>query len=257
MIGDVVGKIGRRTISCILPRLKSEREIDFVIANAENAAGGFGLTHKIAKELFSFKIDVLTSGNHIWSKREIYQLLEEERRILRPLNYPSGVPGEGSILLSDKDKTLGVINLCGRILLETLDCPFRAVRDELVKIKEKTRSILVDIHAEATSEKVAMGYFLDGKVSAVIGTHTHIQTADERILPGGTAYLTDVGMAGPLNSVIGIKTDIILKRFLTRLPIRLDVAKGRGLFCGALIEIDDITGRALAIERIKMEIDIG
>lgn len=257
MIGDVIGKIGRRTISQILPGLKYDKGIDFCIANAENAAGGFGLTRKISDELFSSQIDVLTSGNHIWSKKEIYQLLEEDRRILRPLNYPSGVPGEGSILLGHGDKTLGVINLCGRIFLETIDCPFRAVRDELVRMQEKTRSILVDIHAEATSEKLAMGYFLDGKVSAVIGTHTHIQTADERILPGGTAYLTDVGMAGPINSIIGIKTDIILKRFLTRLPIRLDVAKGRGQFCGAVIEIDPATGHALGIERIQMEIDVG
>lgn len=255
MIGDVVGKVGRKMMPQVLPTLRQDKDIDFIIANAENAAGGFGLTHKIAEELFSSEIDILTSGNHIWSKKEVYQLLEEDGRILRPLNYPVGTPGEGSVVLRHEDKTLGVINLCGRVFIEALDCPFRAVKDELGKIQDKTKNILVDIHAEATSEKLAMGYFLDGKVSAVIGTHTHIQTADERILPGGTAYLTDVGMAGPLNSIIGIKTDIILKRFLTRLPIRLDVAKGKGQFCGVVIEIDPATGHAQGIERIQMEVD--
>lgn len=255
MIGDVIGKVGRAVVARVLPTLKQEREIDFVIANAENAAGGFGLTHKVAEDLFSSGIDALTGGNHSWNKKEIYELLEKEKRVLRPLNYPSGVPGEGFTILRQKTKTLGVINLCGRIYLDPIDCPFKSIEERLDKIREEVPNILVDIHAEATSEKVAMGYFLDGKVSAVIGTHTHVQTADEKILPGGTAYLTDVGMTGPVDSVIGMKKDVALKRFLARLPFRLDVANGKGQFCAVLIQIDPESGRANRIERIQMEVE--
>lgn len=254
MIGDVVGRLGRRIISNLLPELKKKHDLDFVIANAENAAGGFGLTQKIANELFESGIDVLTSGNHIWSKKEIYELLEEDGRILRPLNYPSGVPGQGSILLKGHNGTLAVVNLCGRVFLANIDCPFRAIMGKIDEIVPRTRCIFVDMHAEVTSEKIAMGYFLDGKVSAVVGTHTHVQTADEIILPGGTAYITDVGMTGPRDSVIGMKKNIILKRFLTSMPLRLDVAKGNGLFSGVIVHIDEKTGQALRIERLKFEI---
>jgi hypothetical protein len=255
MIGDVVGRIGRRVISNLLPHLKDKQNIDFVIANAENAAGGFGLTDKVAKELFGYGIDVLTSGNHIWNKKEVYQLLEEEERILRPLNYPIGVPGRGYVFLKGKKADLAVVNLCGRVFLTNIDCPFRAIMEEIEEIRSRARCIFVDMHAEVTSEKIAMGYFLDGKVSAVVGTHTHVQTADERILSGGTAYLTDVGMTGPKDGVIGIKKDIILKRFLTSIPLRLDVAKGKGIFSGVLIDINEETGEALEIKRLNFEID--
>lgn len=255
MIGDVIGKVGRKVVSRLVPDLRKEKRIDFIIANAENAAGGFGLTQKVAMELLGYGIDVLTGGNHIWSKKEIYQLLEEDGRVLRPLNYPEGVPGRGYTILKGKDGDLAVVNLCGRVFLANLNCPFRAIMEEIDHIHSKTRCIFVDMHAEVTSEKIAMGYFLDGKVSAVIGTHTHVQTADERILPGGTAYLTDVGMTGPKDSVIGIKKEIILKRFLTSMPLRMDVAKGNGLFSGAIVHIDDGTGKAVGIERLRFEVD--
>jgi hypothetical protein len=254
MIGDVVGRIGRKVLSSLLPNLKKERNVDFVVANGENAAGGFGLTQKIARELFSYGIDVLTSGNHVWKRKEIYQLLEEDGRVLRPLNYPVGVPGQGYTILEGESGRLAVINLCGRVFLANINCPFRTIMEEIEGIRSKARCIFVDMHAEVTSEKVAMGYFLDGKVSAVIGTHTHIQTADEGLLPGGTAYLTDVGMTGPMDGVIGIKRDIILKRFLTSIPLRLDVAKGRGIFSAVLVNIDHQTGQALEIERLRFEV---
>ncbi|MDI6704321.1 MAG: TIGR00282 family metallophosphoesterase [bacterium] len=256
VIGDVVGRTGREVVSKVLHRIRQEKEIDFVIANSENAAGGFGLTPKIANQLFDLEIDLLTTGNHIWNRKEIYNIIDEEERILRPLNYPPGVPGRGSVIVEVKDGTLlGVINLAGRVFVQELDCPFRAVKQELKKIKKKTRNILVDIHGEATSEKVALGWFLDGEVSAVIGTHTHVQTSDERILPEGTAYITDVGMTGPRNSVIGIKKDIIIKRFLTQIPIRLDVAKDKGQFQGVVVEIDTTTGCAKGVERIKLDLE--
>jgi len=249
MIGDIVGKIGRRAVFELLGQLKEELEVEATIANAENAAGGFGLTPKIARQLFSYGLDVLTTGNHVWSKKEIFEIIEDER-ILRPLNYPGGVPGHGSTFLQVGENLLGVINACGRVFIRELDCPFVCAKKEAEQMQEKTPLIVVDMHGEATSEKVALGWYLDGLVSAVVGTHTHIQTADEKILPQGTAYISDIGMTGPTDSVIGLKKEIAIKRFLTQLPERLDVATGPGQLEGVLLDLDPENGRAKSITRI-------
>jgi hypothetical protein len=254
-IGDIVGRVGREVVGSILPKLKEEYKHDFILANAENASGGFGLTKKIANQLFSQGVNLLTSGNHIWSRKEIYGVLEEEERILRPLNYPKGVPGRGAVIVKVNEVLLGIINLAGRVFLKSVDCPFKVAKDEIREMRKKTKNIIVDIHCEATSEKVAMGWYLDGKVSAVIGTHTHVQTADERILPKGTAYITDVGMTGPIDSVIGVKKDSIIKRFITQIPVRLEVAKGKGKLDGVLIDIDPTSGFAKRIKRIQVEME--
>ncbi|MEW6097379.1 MAG: TIGR00282 family metallophosphoesterase [bacterium] len=250
LVGDIVGKRGRQVIKELLPKIKQEYQIDFCVANGENVAGGFGLTEKTAKEVFSGGVNVLTSGNHIWNKKEVFQIIEEEN-ILRPLNYPPGVPGRGYNFYKVKNDILAVINLSGRVFIDELDCPFQVVLPEITKIREKTKNIIVDMHAEATSEKIAMGWYLDGKVSAVIGTHTHVQTADERILPEGTAYITDAGMTGPRDSVIGVKKEIIIKKFLTQIPLRFEVAKGTGQICAVIVEIDTHTGKAKSITRIQ------
>jgi metallophosphoesterase (TIGR00282 family) len=240
----------------MLPEVKKEYNVDFTIANAENAAGGFGLTPKVAQELYSYGIDLLTTGNHIFNKKEIFKIIDEEKRLLRPLNYPEGVPGRGSCIVNLKDDIyLGIINLSGRVFIENLDCPFRRVLPEINKIKQKTNVIIVDMHGEATSEKIAMGWYLSGKVSAVVGTHTHVQTADERIFPTGTAYITDIGMTGPKDSIIGIKIDKIIKRFLTQIPLRMEVAKGPGIFCGVIIDIDEKEGKARDIKRIQLSLE--
>lgn len=250
LVGDIIGKKGRQVIRELLPEIRQEYQIDFCIANGENAAGGFGLTQKTANEIFAAGVDTITSGNHIWDKKEIYQIIEN-KNILRPLNYPPGVPGRGYDFYKVKDTLLSVINLSGRVFIDELDCPFRVVLPEITKIREKTHNIIVDMHAETTSEKVAMGWYLDGKVSAVIGTHTHVQTADERILPEETAYITDVGMTGPRDSIIGVKKEIILKRFLTQIPLRFEVAKGIGQIGAVVVEIDTFTGKAKSINRIQ------
>ncbi|MDI6736105.1 MAG: TIGR00282 family metallophosphoesterase [bacterium] len=250
LVGDIVGKKGRQVIRELIPQIKQDYKIDFCIANGENAAGGFGLTQKTADEIFNGGVDVITSGNHIWNKKEVFQIIENEH-ILRPLNYPPGVPGRGYNIYNVQDNLLAVINLAGRVFVDELDCPFRTVLPEIIKIREKTLNIVIDMHAETTSEKVAMGWYLDGQVSAVIGTHTHVQTADERILPQGTAYISDMGMTGPRDSVIGVKTEIILKRFLTQIPLRFDVAKGVGQLGGVVVEIDTSTGKAKSIIRVQ------
>ncbi|MFH1563156.1 MAG: TIGR00282 family metallophosphoesterase [Nitrospirota bacterium] len=250
LVGDIVGKKGRQVIRELIPQIKQNEQIDFCIANGENAAGGFGLTQKTSDEIFSGGVDVITSGNHIWNKKEVFQIIENEH-ILRPLNYPPGVPGRGYNIYKVKDDFLAVINLAGRVFMDELDCPFRVILPEITRIREKTLNIVIDMHAETTSEKVALGWYLDGKVSAIIGTHTHVQTADERILPQGTAYITDIGMTGPRDSVIGVKTEIILKKFLTQIPLRFDIAKGIGQLCGVVIEIDTSTGKAKSINRIQ------
>lgn len=255
-VGDVVGRTGRHALSCRLHRLIDEHQIDLVIVNGENAAAGFGLTARIADDLFDMGIDVITSGNHIWDKREIYEHLDREERLLRPANYPPGLPGRGSGLFSTSSGIkVGVINLEGRVFMNNLDCPFR-VADQLVReLRSHTPIILVDFHGEATSEKMAMGYYLDGQVSAVIGTHTHVQTADERILSGGTAYITDVGMTGSRDAVIGIRKELAIEKFLTQLPVRFDVAKKDSWLCGVLVEVDGETGRALGVQRIQEAAD--
>lgn len=250
LVGDIVGKKGRQVIKALLPEIRQVYQIDFCIANGENIAGGLGLTLKTAKEVFSAGVDILTSGNHIWNKKEVSQIIEDEN-ILRPLNYPVGVPGRGYNFYKVKDDLLAVVNLAGRVFIGELDCPFRVILSEITSIREKTKNIIVDMHAEATSEKIAMGWYLDGKVSAVLGTHTHVQTADERILPEGTAYLTDVGMTGARDSVIGVKKEIIIKKFLTQIPLRFEIAKGVGHLCAVVVEIDTATGKAKSITRIQ------
>ncbi|MDD2679182.1 MAG: TIGR00282 family metallophosphoesterase [Candidatus Omnitrophica bacterium] len=254
-IGDIVGSPGRRAVEQLLPGLIEEHSLDFVIANAENASGGSGIIPKVAEELFNSGVDVLTSGDHIWKRKEIFELISHEKRILRPLNFPSLAPGRGSnIFKSKKGKSVGVINVNGRVFMEALESPFTtalAAREELAK---ETKIIIVDIHAEATSEKIALGWYLDGKVSAVLGTHTHIQTADERILPQGTAYLTDVGMCGPYDSVIGRKVDQVLERFLTAIPVRFEVAEGNIQLHAAVLDVDEKTGRARSIVRIQKKL---
>ncbi len=250
-VGDVFGSPGREFFATHLPSLISKYDADFVIVNGENAAGGNGLTPDVAEEIFSCGVDIMTSGNHIWDKKEIYSFLDSDRRVLRPVNYPPGAPGKGSgVFLARNGQSIGVISVCGRVFSpQNLDCPFRAVDAEVLRIKMTTPIVLVDFHAEATSEKIAMGWYLDGKVSAVFGTHTHVQTADEMILPGGTAYITDAGMTGSYEGVIGVKRDIIMKHFLTQLPVRHEPAKGKCQLCGVFCAIDT-RGAARSIERI-------
>ncbi len=255
-IGDIVGKPGRRAVEVLLPGIVGNYGVDIVIANCENAAGGFGVTRKVVDELYSNEIDILTSGNHIWDKREISEFIGDYETLLRPANYPAGTPGRGSVIVHNGSGiSLGVLNLEGRVFMKPLDCPFRVAEKEIDELKHKTDIIIVDIHAEATSEKEALGWFLDGRVSAVVGTHTHVQTADERVLPSGTAYITDAGMTGSFDSVLGIKKEVALERFLTLLPNRYDVAKGDVRLQGVLIDIDDTTGRGLSIERLNIAME--
>jgi metallophosphoesterase (TIGR00282 family) len=251
-IGDIVGSPGRDAVVKLLPELKKEHKLTFVVANAENAAGGSGITARVADELFASGVDVLTSGDHIWKKKEIFELINREKRVLRPVNFPKGVPGEGFGLFKDSSgSSVGVISVNGRVFMEPLECPFRTTLAACEELNKKTKVIVVDIHAEATSEKVALGWYLDGKVSAVLGTHTHIQTADERILPKGTAYLTDAGMTGPYDSVIGRRVEDVLERFLMSVPVKFEVADENIRLGGAVVDIDEKTGKARSIERIQ------
>ncbi len=252
-IGDIVGKPGRELIRKGLRALINEHEIDLVIANAENSANGFGITKDIGDALLGWGVDVMTSGNHIWDKKEAVPYIVTEPRLLRPANYPAGVPGRGSYLAQTGDgRAIGVVNVMGRVHMLPLDNPFTVVLKEVEALRAKTRVIFVDMHAEATSEKVAMGWHLDGKVTAVVGTHTHVQTADERILPLGTAYLTDVGMTGPHDSIIGMEREPSLGRFLTGMPSRLEPATGNPRLNGVLVDADDKTGRATSISRLSL-----
>jgi len=253
MLGDVYGRPGRRILQEHLPRLRADRRIDFVVANVENAADGFGVTPDLAQQLRAAGVDCLTSGNHIWDKPEILDYLRAEPRLLRPFNYPDGAPGAGLFAGEAADGTpVAVVNLMGRLFMPPCDDPFRAAERALQEIGGRAKVILVDMHAEATSEKQAIAVFLDGRVSAVCGTHTHVQTADERLLPGGTAYLSDLGMTGPYDSVIGIEKDLAIRRFLSGMPVRFTVARHDPRLCGALVEIDPATGRALSIERVQL-----
>ncbi len=254
-IGDVFGKPGRRILELRLRSLIAEHRVDFCIANVENAAGGFGLTPEIAEELLSRDIDLLTSGNHIWDKKAIIPYLGSQPRLLRPANYPSPAPGTG-IFLDDTrcGVRIAVLNLQGRVYMPAIDCPFATAKTAIEQIRKKTRVILVDFHGEATSEKQAFAWRFDGVVSAVVGTHTHVQTADERILPRGTAFITDVGMTGPYDSVIGSVPDLALERFLTQIPVRLEPASANPRFCGAVIEIEEQTGTATSILRLNLPV---
>ncbi len=256
LIGDIIGQPGRVVVEREVIRLREERAIDLVVANCENVAGGAGVTPSTAEDLFRAGVDVLTSGNHVWRKREALELLKLDPRVLRPANYPDGTPGTGSTIVETlSGHKVGILNVMGRVFMEPLDCPFRAAERELRRLSLVTPVIIVDMHAEATSEKVAMGWFLDGKVSAVFGTHTHIPTADERILPQGTAFITDVGMTGPYDSVIGRRVDQILERFLSNRPVKSDVAEGNVQLRGLLVDVDQRTGKATAVERITRVLD--
>lgn len=247
MIGDVVGKPGRRAVQELLPGLRHKYDLDLVIANGENSAGGLGITIDTARELLDCGVNVITTGNHVWAKKEIIPYLDGDLPILRPLNYPPGVPGRGFLVMEN----VLVVNLMGRIFVHELDCPFRAMDSLLSGLETVPKIVVVDFHAEATSEKVAMGRYLDGRVSAVLGTHTHVGTVDICIMPGGTAYVTDVGMVGPIDSVIGDDVDAVLHSFLTRMPHRFSIGKGSAIFDAVMVELDESSGRAVNIQRIR------
>jgi len=250
-LGDIVGEPGRSAVIARLPELREQHAIDFIVVNGENAAGGRGITSKITIDLLRAGVAVVTTGDHVWDQKETMTFIETEPRLLRPVNYPAGAPGNGSIVLETAKGKIGVINVqCRTFMQPILDNPFRAMEATVAKIREETPNILVDVHGETTSEKIAMGRFLDGKVSAVLGTHTHVQTADEQILPGGTAFLCDAGMCGPMNSILGRAVEPIMNRFVSNLPASFPVAGGEVRLHGAVIQIDEKTGRALRITRV-------
>src|SRR6476646_3430954 len=249
-VGDIFASPGRRILADHLADIVGTNRIDLVIANAENSAGGFGITPPIAEELLALGADVLTSGNHIWDKREVYDYFAQQPRLLRPANYADGLPGKGVIVVKARNGTeCAVINLQGRTYMPATDCPFRKMDQILGELDPAVKVRFVDFHAEVTSEKMAMGWYLDGRVSAMVGTHTHIPTADSRILPGGTAYQTDAGMTGPYHSVIGVDTEVIVRRFMTSLPVRMEPAKGGVELHSVIVQVDDATGKAIAIRR--------
>ncbi|MDW7675253.1 MAG: TIGR00282 family metallophosphoesterase [Bacillota bacterium] len=256
MIGDIVGRPGRTAVIKLVNQLKIEYKIDLVVANGENAAGGNGITKEIYEELLEVGIDVVTMGNHVWDKKEIMSFISAADKLVRPANYPVGTPGQGyKIVTAKSGEKLGVINLSGRVFLSNLECPFTQVNKIVTEIKRITPNILIDFHAEATSEKVAFGWYMDGRVSAVCGTHTHIQTADARILPNGTAYITDVGMTGPRDSVLGVKKELVINKFITHLPVRFEVASGPAQLNGVVVMIDSQTGKAHNIQIIQKYIE--
>ena len=254
-IGDIVGQPGRRAVADLLPKLRQEVRLDFVVANGENAAGGSGITPRIAEEIFAAGVDVITTGDHLWDQKEVLELLQNEKRFLRPLNYPAGTPGRGSAVFevrtADRELRIAVLNAQGRTFMPDLDNPFHVARAEVERLRQQTKIIFVDFHAEATSEKIAFARMLDGQVSAVVGTHTHVQTADEQIFPGGTAYLSDAGFTGPHESVLGREIEPVVRRFLTNMPQRFEVAKERVLLHGAVVDIDDASGKAIEIKRLS------
>ncbi len=250
LVGDVIGRPGRRTFQNYTPKLREEKNIDAVIVNGENSAGGKGFTRKALDELYRAGADIVTSGNHVWDKKDVLSFIDDEPFLIRPANYPEGTPGKGWCSYPFKAKNVGVMNLSGRAFMPPLDCPFQKVEELLREMKQECDIIFLDFHAETTSEKMAMGFYLDGRVNGVVGTHTHVQTADERLLPKGTAYITDLGMVGPRDSVLGVKTDIILRKFTTAMPVRFDLAEGPCIYCAVIVEIDDATNRTKSIERI-------
>jgi 2',3'-cyclic-nucleotide 2'-phosphodiesterase len=251
ILGDIVGEPGRTAVIARVPELKQKHGLDFIIVNGENAAGGRGITGRITIDLLRAGVSVITTGDHVWDQKEILAFIDTEPRLLRPLNYPDSAPGNGSIVLETSKGKIGVINVQARTFMQPiLENPFRAVDVAVTKMRKETANIIVDVHGETTSEKIALGRFLDGKVSAVIGTHTHVQTADEQIFPGGTAFLCDAGMCGPVNSILGRAIDPIMNRFISNLPASFPVAGGEVRLRGALIEIDESTGRAVRITRV-------
>ena len=251
-VGDVFGEPGRKAVQALLPPLRKRYEVDVAIVNVENSAAGFGVTPLIARAFLEQGVDVMTSGNHIWDKKEIIEYIVKENLLLRPANYPEGTPGAGSNVVKAGPHKVGVLNLMGRVFLPSLDCPFKKADEEIARLKAETPIVVVDMHCEATSESQALGWYLDGRVSAVVGTHRHVQTADERVLPQGTAYITDLGMTGPTDSVIGVDKDAAVQRFISQMPNRFEPAKGPVALHGALIRIDPDTGRGLSIERLRV-----
>ncbi|MDA0336892.1 MAG: TIGR00282 family metallophosphoesterase [bacterium] len=257
-VADIYARPGRRAAAECIPRLIQERDVDFCIANGENAAGGFGMTDNIIRKLHAYGVDVVTSGNHVWNRPEFVRHIGQHDRVLRPLNYPEGAPGKGSVIAEDRSgRQVGVINLQGRTFMPDIDCPFQRGRAEVERLCQETPIVFVDFHAEATAEKIALGFHLDGLASAVVGTHTHVQTADERILPAGTAFLTDAGMTGVRDSVIGTRADVAVGRFLNQVPARFKPADGIPWFSGAVVDIDEHSGRASAIERLHIPVESG
>lgn len=252
-IGDIVGNPGRKAAREMISKIRREMPFDYCVANGENSAGGTGITYVVAQELYKCGIDALTMGNHTWSKREITNFIDSDSKIARPANYPQELPGKGSVIIGGK---LGIINLLGRVYMDHVDCPFKALDRELEYLKTQVKVVLVDIHAEATSEKCALAWHADGRVSCVLGTHTHVQTADERILPCGTAFITDVGMTGPHEGIIGVDREIVLEKFLSYMPVRFEVAKGSVQFNAVHMEIDEKTGKTLGIQRISKIFDL-
>lgn len=259
-IGDVVGRPGRKILQVLLPKIKKEYNIDVCIANGENSATGNGITSKVMKELYSYGIDIITLGNHTYAKKEINDFIDKEDSMIRPANFPKDYAGKGSTVFYKGGIKVGIINLCGRVYFDRpeikLECPFVTADEEIEKLKEYTNVILVDIHAEATSEKLAMGWYLDGRVSTVFGTHTHVQTADERILPNGTGIITDLGMTGPYNSVLGIETEVVINRFLGREPSKFKISEGDMQLNAVLFEIDNASGKCVRVERIRRYLEI-
>lgn len=252
-VGDIVGGAGRKALREYLPGIVSKHNVDFVIANGENAAGGFGITRGMADQIFAAGVHLITSGNHIWDKKEVLGFIDSEPRLLRPANYPDGVPGAGfGVFVTPTGGKLAVLNLAGRVFMPAIDCPFQYAMKNLDRMLKETKALIIDFHAEATSEKIAFARMVDGRATAVIGTHTHVQTADERLLPGGTAYISDAGMTGPVESVIGTEPDIVIEKFLTQLPRRFEVAKGPRRLDGVVLDLDETTGRARGIQRISM-----
>ena len=257
-IGDIVGQPGRLAVRTLLPKLREQHGLDFVVANGENSAGGNGITTRTAEEIFNAGVDVITSGDHLWDQKEVIELLAKEHRFIRPINYPSGTPGQGSGLFEVKGQKsevrIGVLNAQGRTFMPALENPFLLVPSEVERLRQQTSIIFVDFHAEATSEKIAFARMLDGKVSAVVGTHTHVQTADEQIFAGGTAYLSDAGFTGPHDSVLGREVEPVIKRFVTNMPQRFEVATGRVMLHGVVVEVDETTGKARSIWRVSEKI---
>jgi 2',3'-cyclic-nucleotide 2'-phosphodiesterase len=254
-VGDVVGGLGRRTLASLLPRIRDAHQPDFVVVNGENSAGGVGITQKTARELLEMGADAITLGNHAYRHREVYELLDREERIVRPANYPKGSPGRGHTVVERDGVRLGVVNLSGTVALQAARSPFAEADAALAELRGRTDAILVDMHAEATSEKVAMGWYLDGRVTVCVGTHTHIPTADARVLPGGTAYITDVGMTGPRGGVIGVKRELAVERFLTLTNVRFETAGEDPWLNGLLVEADG-EGRATAVEQLLMPAEL-
>lgn len=256
ILGDIVGKPGRNILMTKLSGIQAEYGIDFTIANAENAAGGRGLTRNVMNDLIAAGVEVMTMGNHVWDNKDIFNFVDDEERLIRPANYPGDCPGQGyHVYTAGFNTKIAVINVSGRVFLPALDCPFKVLDDILEDLNGKADYIIVDFHAEATSEKLALAYYLDGRVSAVVGTHTHIQTADESILPEGTAYITDLGMTGPQESILGMEKDIVIQKFLTGRPARFEVAKGKAQIQGIIVEVDDTANKVLDIKRVSLKYD--